>query len=70
MVGHLTGGREKSWLFQKGQIETLTIDSHQGNVYLVSAILKSSEGRFFVRLRITYIGPELESIGLLYIEKL
>jgi hypothetical protein len=73
LVGHSCGGREKTWKFQsQDQILHLTIDARQGNVYFLTLILHDSRvsGTYLARVRVEYSGEKIQSVGLLYIEKI
>lgn len=73
LIGHTTGGREKTWKFQSvDQIKQITIDSHAGNVYFLTLVLHDSRvsGIYSARVKVTYSGGKVQSVGLLSIQKI
>lgn len=69
LIGHTTGGRESSWLFREGQIKQLKIVSENR---IVNMILQSKETgeSFFVTVQVNYRNGKIESVGLLFIQKI
>jgi len=74
LIGHTMGGREKAWKFQSiDQILVSSIDKNDdsGN-YIVDLVLHDSRVNsfYFAKAVLHYDNIKLQSVGLLYIEKI
>lgn len=69
LIGHTTGGRESSWQFQRGQIQSLVVDDRQGNNIFVSVVLHDDRTPYTydAKLKLTYKHNRLVTVGLLSI---